>query len=194
MAEIANIPNRVYEIKIVPSKKLPKDKLTEAHKSTKGDGNYFLVELLAKKIMIDGVMTRPQKRRIPLSVFDSSDQSIVFNDILEALQDPENYTEVKVGDKVIALAINPTVMGLRGKLISKPTPGGRVYRVLQADGTPLKIEQGPRAGEDATRSEIRFFCHEEEDPDVRYAQELARIPKEAWIEANANDDDQDPEQ
>lgn len=179
---------RAYEIKVIKSKKDPKHDITKPLTATQTDksrpaGEYFLLELLAKKTMVNGVMVRPQKRRIPLVVFNSSDQSVLFDDIREALSDPKNYTATEEG-----LSINPSEMGICGLLISRKTD--RVYKVIdQSTGKPLIIAAGPHKGEEATRSEIRFFCHEEEDPDVRFAQEYARIPADAWIKANANDDE-----
>ena len=183
---------RAYEIKIVKSKKDPKHDITKPLTATQTDksrpaGEYFLLELLAKKVMVNGVMTRPQKRRIPLTVFNSADQSVLFNDIQEALSDEKNYTKSEEG-----LSINPGVLGVCGLLISRSAGG--VYKVIDnSTGKPLVIAAGPHKGEEATRSEIRFFCHEEEDPEVRFAQEYARIPKDAWITANANDDEQEQE-
>jgi hypothetical protein len=179
---------RAYEVKIVKGKRDPKHDITKPHTATQTDksrpaGEYFLLELLAKKVNIDGISSRPQKRRISLTIFNSPDQCVVFNDIQNALSDAKNYTVTESG-----LEIHPTEMGIRGVMVSRKTSG--VYKVIDnSTGKPMIITSGPHKDEEATRSEIRFFCHEEEDPDVRFAQELARIPKDAWITANANDDE-----
>jgi hypothetical protein len=124
-------------------------------------------------------MSRPQKRRIPLVIFDSSDQQTLFDDILESISKEENYKKGESG-----LAINAGSFTIIGKVLSRPAGG--VYQVIGADGIPLKKGN---TEEIATRSEIRVFIHEEEDEEVRFAQELARIPATAWVKANANDDD-----
>ena len=183
------LKNNSYEIKIVKSSKIKSDDLTKPFTSTKAlpgqkPGQYYLCELLAQKRMVDGINKRPQKRRIPFTVFDSPDQTVLFNDIKEVLSNPANFKETTEKE----LEILPSAFGISGLLVTRPAGG--VYTMTRADGSKIMKADGVTP---ATRSIVRFFCHEEDDIEARFAQELARIPADAWIEANANDDKEEAE-
>jgi hypothetical protein len=179
------IENKAYELKIVASKSNPKHTdLTKPLQSKEGGSEYFIVEVLALKKMIDGVMRRPQKRPFTMVIFNSPDQRVLYNDLLDAVADEANYTKGETG-----LTINTGVMGIVGKIVERKT--GFVYKVLLPDGKPLKLSNGPHKGEDTTRSVVRVFVHEEEDEEVRIQREINRIPDEAIIKGNSNDDESD---
>lgn len=174
-----------YEIKVVRSKsksQKPDHDLKTPYKSKDNattNGEYFIVELLAQKQLINGINVRRQRRPYTEVIFNSANTKLVFDDIQTAIAG-KAFKEEPSG-----LLISTSEMGYVGHIVEAPC--GFVYTVMQGDGTPLKISAGPHAGENATRSVVRVFVSDEEDEEVVIAKAIARIPEDTIIKANAND-------
>ena len=174
--------NRAYTIKVYKSKRaeLAKHEVTKPYdaKDVPGmpKGQFFIVGYKPMKYMLNGVLVSPSIGKIQETVFNGSDQSELFEDIAEALTNPENYT---VSDVDGSISIHATKRGVVGMFIERKTPNN--FIMIGSDGNPLKDKDGkPRE-----TSTLRFFVHEGQDADVRFARECQRITnRNGWVKSN----------
>ena len=93
------IENKAYEIKVVKSKTvkdhtdLTKPLTAKQTDPSRPAGKYFLLHLLARKIIINGVNTRPQTGVVQINLFNDSNHETKFNDLLDALSKEENFKD-----------------------------------------------------------------------------------------------------
>lgn len=191
---MSEIQNKGYEIRVIKSAKNAAHVVTEPQivkGDTTGKNKYYTLQLQAQKQMINGVMSRPQKRTIVYNVFNSSDQQILFNDIQDVLADEANYIKNADG----AVTIRPEAMGIIGKMVDVPLDF--VYDLMnKVNGKPepfMITKTNPDGSTEqvkATRNFLRFFLHEEEDLEVRTMQEIKKVkPYGHFATANGEEHD-----
>ena len=157
---------------------------------------YYHINLLCQKEMMNGCMRRPQKASVSVTVFNSSDQRVLFQDIQDALGSENNYIEKANGD----LLISPKVMSVGGRMMQHRLPF--IYELLQKNPKtgvlePLRSMKSDGKGGyklvNATSQTIKFFVHEEEDEEVRKAIEIERA-RDRKVSATDEDDEVETEE
>lgn len=156
-----------------PTKARPIEDDKDGHYSK--DRAFYQLSLLAPKF--NG--KRAQTGIIPLNVFNSNDQIVLFNDITDAIALGEGigYSVAANGD----LLLFPAALKIGGCVIEEKC--GFVYRVMTRDTTGKlvqmdswkKNDKGVPIKTPSTKSTVKVFVHEDEDEDVRIAIEIDRV-------------------
>jgi hypothetical protein len=185
--EVRIVANPIKDAKGIVTSKADPTKPNDIVDDAKGlfpkGRQFYHCQLLAPKEMFNGKFKRAQKRTITFNVFNSNDQVQLFNDISDEIAKGKDtgFEEASNGD----IFLKQYVIG--GQYIEEEA--GFTYKVMQTNGKPFmahpKDGKGGYRTEPATRSIIRLFVHEEENPNVRIATEIARV-RPFMITANDN--------
>ena len=199
------VKNFVYEILLVKPADAEDSWSNNPEPSTSREWNgrssqYWNVNLLSPKV--NG--NRPQKGKIQVTVFDTSDQEVRFNDILDAIRDNKNFTSDAKGN----VYIKPGVLHLVGRVVGEKVPaffGMRrnedgIWEYTMTKKLKINFETGEETetNDKMVRNTITYFVDEFEDPIVRSEREKSRynrfrpddlVPNEGSADNEAEDDD-----
>lgn len=163
-----------YEIRVIKSKKDDKHNPVEPRTLSNGNKSYIIgLKVLMQNI--NGCASRAQTEKFVQAVYNNGGQAIFFEDLEEALANPDNYITLSNGD----LLVKKQVLTRYG--VIKKVKTGFSYRLTTVDEKGNVIDlvknQGANAGQVATRSSVSFFVASNEDEDVREMEEVDRLRK-----------------
>jgi len=186
--------NQIFDVRIVKSIKNNKHDVTKpqeiADVADFAPGRkYYHLSVMSGKQMVNGKTIRHQTAVQSITVFNSNDQLVLFNDITDAIE-AEDYIVGGNGDLILK------EFAIEGKIVEAAL--GFTYTPMTTDAkgilVPLmatkKDGKGNYIKEPARKSTVKFFVHAHEDEEVRFLKEKSRVERYKLTDLEPDDEDQ----